>query len=291
MRRYTIAGHTIQICGEGLESLPGFGFFQLEELAGEPLLVIEAEASLQDWDVSPVFSSEFEETSYDLCLRDETCLFRTKHPDGSRLLAEIRRENAAFRAAIYREGVFSGDSLRFVCWLLYGVAALSRQTVSIHSSAIVHRGKTILFLGESGTGKSTHTRLWLNHFPDTQLLNDDSPFIRVEADGSVRAYGSPWSGKTPCYKNIHTPVAAFVRLSQAPYNRIRRLTGIEAIGALLPSCPFAFAYDKRLSESIFSVLSHTLQHLPVYHLECLPDADAARLVHSELIIDVLSSRA
>jgi len=284
MRRYSIAGHTIQISGEGLESLPGFGFFQLEELVEEPLLVIEAEAGLQDWDVSPVFSSEFEETSYNLCVRDETCLFRMKRPDGCCLLAEIRREGSAFRAAIDRTGVFDSASLAYVCWLLYGVAALSRQTVSIHSSTVIHRGKAILFLGESGTGKSTHTRLWLNHIPDTQLLNDDSPFIRIETDGSVRAHGSPWSGKTPCYKNIHTPVAAFVRLSQAPYNRIRRLTGVEAIAALLPSCPFTFAYDKRLSESIYSVLSHTLQQLPVYHLECLPDADAARLVHSKLIV-------
>ena len=282
MRPYLIAGHTIQISGEGLDSLPGFDFFLSEKTDNEPLLIIRSETTVRDWTISPVFTSEYENTSYDLSAADNAYLFRMKQPDGSCLLAEIRREGNGFQAAVRWTGIFDEQSLRFVCWLLFGVAALSQQTVSIHSSAVMHQGKTLFFLGESGTGKSTHTRLWLNHFPDTELLNDDSPFIRTEADGSIRACGSPWSGKTPCYKNRHTPVAAFVRLSQAPFNRIRRLKGIEAIGALLPSCPFAFAYDKGLSESIYAILSLILQQAPVYHLECLPDAGAAELVYSTL---------
>ena len=323
MRQYTIAGHTIQLSGEGLDSLPGFDYFKTVSMVNDchpamvnnchpaldagspekPLLTIlglrvkpamtedknglqvksamtedDYPAMTEEWTIPPVFASTYEETTYDLSTREDACLFRMKKPDGSRLWAEIRNENTAFQAIISRTGIFNDDSIRYICWLLFGVAALSRQTVSIHSSAVMHQGKSVLFLGESGTGKSTHTRLWLNHFPETKLLNDDSPFIRIEADGNISAYGSPWSGKTSCYKNIHTPVAAFVRLSQAPCNRIRRLTGIEAIGALLPSCPFAFAYDKGLSEQIYSILSRILQQLPVYHLECLPDAGAARLV-------------
>lgn len=282
MRRYTIAGHTIQISGEGLDSLPGFDCFLSEQTDSNPLLTIQTEATVQDWDIPPVFASEYEETSYDLSVRDDVYLFRMKQPDGSCLLAEIHREGDVFLAEVHQAGIFGKNTLHYACWLFFGIAALSRQTVSIHSSAVMHQGKSILFLGESGTGKSTHTRLWLNYIPDTELLNDDSPFIQIKADGRVWAYGSPWSGKTPCYKNKQTPVAAFVRLSQAPYNRIRRLKGVEAIGALLPSCPFTFAYDNRLSEFIYAILSHTLQQAPVYHLECLPDANAAQLVYSTL---------
>ena len=283
MRQYTIAGHVIQILGGGLESLPGFGFFVSEETDNEPLLVINTNAELQDWDIPPVFTSEYEGLSYDLSVRENTYLFRIIRPDGNKLLAEICRKGDCFRAAIHQTDVFSSHSLHYICWLLYGVAALSRQTVSIHASTVMCRGKSVLFLGESGTGKSTQTELWLKHLPDTELLNDDSPFIKVETDSNVNVYGSPWSGKKPCYKNIHTPIAAFVRLSQAPHNRIRRLTGIEAIGALLPSCPFTFAYEKQLSDMIYSILSHTLKQVPVYHLECLPDADAVNLAYSTLI--------
>ena len=55
-----------------------------------------------------------------------------------------------------------------------------KDTLAIHSSCIVYRDKAVLFLGESGTGKSTHTRLWRENIPEAVLLNDDSPMIRVE---------------------------------------------------------------------------------------------------------------
>ena len=282
MRQYLVAEHTIRIVGKGLKSLPGFDLFLSEKTNIEPLLLIRPETNFRDWGITPFITSEYDNTMYELSTMDNAYLFRMIQSDGNCLLAEINRENAGYKATIHQTGDFDIYSLHFVCWTLFGIAALSRQTVSIHASAVMHQGKSIFFLGESGTGKSTHSRLWLKHIQDTELLNDDSPFIRIETDGNIRAYGSPWSGKTPCYKNIHTPVAAFIRLSQAPHNRIRRLKGIEALGALLPSCPFAFAYDKRLSESVYSILSIVLQQLPVYHLECLPNADAAQLVYSTL---------
>ena len=143
---------------------------------------------------------------------------------------------------------------------------------------IACHGEAVLFLGESGTGKSTHTRLWREHIAGARLLNDDSPIVSVRND-EIRVYGSPWSGKTPCYHNVRLPVAAVVRLSQAPENRIRRLRPIEALGALLPSVPPAFARDERLQDALCDIVSQTIARIPVYHLSCLPDAAAARLAH------------
>ena len=144
--------------------------------------------------------------------------------------------------------------------------------------------RPVLFLGESGTGKSTHTRLWREHIPGAQLLNDDSPIVRV-VEGVPTVFGSPWSGKTPCYRNESYPIAAFVRLAQAPHNRIARLPVVRAIGALLPSCPPAFAYDAQLQDNICDTLSQLIARVPVYQLECLPDADAARLSFETTIAD------
>ena len=170
----------------------------------------------------------------------------------------------------------------------------------------------MLFLGESGTGKSTHTRLWREHIPGAELLNDDSPIVRIvqtadagpicgavqnPADAPAAAaetpdasaattgapkpqamvFGAPWSGKTPCYRNVCQPIRAIVRLSQAPHNRIRRLRAIEAIGALLPSCPPSFAHDETLEDAVCATVSAVVAQVPVYHLECLPDAAAAEL--------------
>lgn len=165
---------------------------------------------------------------------------------------------------------------RFGAWTLFNIAALPKEAVAFHSSVIRYRGKGVLFLGESGTGKSTHTRLWREHIPGAELLNDDSPIIRATEREAI-VFGSPWSGKTPCYRNESCPITAVVRLSQAPHNHIRRLRPIEAIGALLPSAPPAFARDERLSDDTCGLLSRLIAQVPVYHLECLPDAAAAQL--------------
>ena len=165
---------------------------------------------------------------------------------------------------------------RFGLWSMFNIAAVARQAIAIHSSVISLNGGAVLFLGESGTGKSTHTRLWREHIPGAELLNDDSPIIRA-TDSEALVHGSPWSGKTPCYRNVCQPIRAIVRLSQAPHNRIRRLRAIEAIGALLPSCPPSFAHDETLEDAVCATVSAVVAQVPVYHLECLPDAAAAEL--------------
>lgn len=179
--------------------------------------------------------------------------------------AELLRENPD-RASLFRFGV----------WMIFGLAITPCHAIAIHSSAICCDEGAALFLGESGTGKSTHTRLWREHIAGARLLNDDSPIIRLR-EGVPTVYGSPWSGKTPCYKAEHYPIRGFVRLSQAPHNHIRRLGVIPAIGALLPSCPPSFSYDPTLQDAICETLSQLISHTPVYHLECLPDREAAKL--------------
>ena len=166
--------------------------------------------------------------------------------------------------------------LRFGLWFVFNIAAVQHLTAAVHSSVIVKDGRAVMFLGESGTGKSTHTRLWRETIEGATLLNDDSPFVGVE-DGRTVVYGSPWSGKTPCYKAECYPLLAVVRLSQAPHNRIRPLRGVQAIGALLPSLPPAFAFDRELEEHTLATLSAVLRSVKAYHLECLPNGEAARL--------------
>ena len=173
-------------------------------------------------------------------------------------------------------------SLRFGLWIAYNAMAVRRDTVAIHSSTIVYRGQALLMLGESGTGKSTHTRLWRENITGAKLLNDDSPIVRGNHKGASEVYGSAWSGKTPCYLNHHVPVRAFIRLSQAPHNRLRKLSRLESIGALLPSCPLAFSHDKLLFDFVCRTVSAILSHTEVYHLECLPNAAAAELVRDTL---------
>ncbi len=173
---------------------------------------------------------------------------------------------------------------RYALWTAVNFLLLSHKCLAIHCSTNVFGDKAVAFLGESGTGKSTHTRLLRERYPaEARLLNDDSPLIRVMDNGEVMVYGSPWSGKTPCYKAEAYPLKGLVRLSQAPYNKISRLSPLQAIGALLPSAPPALNYQDETSDLLCEYISDVLERVPVWHLECLPNAEAAELSHDTVL--------
>lgn len=191
--------------------------------------------------------------------------------DAGLLRYDLRRPEVVEISAIENASV-----LRFALWTAYAMAGLSYGAVPVHSSVVVCEGRAVMCLGESGTGKSTHTRLWCEHIEGATLLNDDSPIVRF-CEGEVRVYGSPWSGKTPCYRQESYPVAGFLRLEQRPENSIRRLSVIESFAALQPSCPPSLAKDDRLTDVLVEFISNVIERVPVYRMGCLPDAEAARM--------------
>ena len=160
--------------------------------------------------------------------------------------------------------------------VMYALATANKRTALFHSSVVSYQGKGYMFLGQSGTGKSTHSSLWLKHIEGTELVNDDNPVVRVLENNEVRVYGSPWSGKTPCYRNVSYPIGAIVKLSQAPYNKIEPLKGIKAYAAVVPSIS-GKRWDKQLAEGLHETENLIAQHARVWHLDCLPDEAAAQL--------------
>ncbi len=171
----------------------------------------------------------------------------------------------------------SGDAsaLHTALMLLYTFSTARHDTLLLHASAIEYRGKGYLFLGKSGTGKSTHSRRWLEGIEGARLLNDDNPVVRISG-GEVHVYGSPWSGKTPCYIDRRLPLGGIVRLSQAPQNGIAQLRGVKAYAALLPSCS-CLRCDPAMAAAVHRTVSAVIEKTGVYALECRPDLEAARL--------------
>ena len=157
--------------------------------------------------------------------------------------------------------------------VLYALATATKRTVLFHAAVVSLQDKGFLFLGKSGTGKSTHASLWVKHIEGTQLMNDDNPVVRIHEDGAV-VYGSPWSGKTPCYRNVNSPLGGIVLLSQAPHNKIRRLTGLEAYAALVASIS-GKRWDERIADGLHQTENELASTVPMWHLECLPNEEAA----------------
>ena len=274
---FLIAGHRFRVVGDRESAL-------LRTMPGFPVFVSEYEEP--EWQV--VFGCEIEKPDqwkvlYDFVFEADImkCLFARKgdeyyfvmEPYDEAVAPLMMRYHLGDKKVEATQGV-DADMLRFALWIALSMMSASSKMTLVHSSTIVHQGRAVLFLGESGTGKSTHTRLWMKSIPDAHLLNDDSPVLAVE-NGEAVVYGSPWSGKTHCYHQLRFPLAGVVRLSQAPYNSIRRLSIIEAFSALHPSFPPALAQDDRFQYMLVDMLSEVLSLVPVFHLECLPDEDAA----------------
>lgn len=282
---YLIAGCRIRTAGRDSDLVAlGLKAFRPFEVAYDPAAPT---AAIIEMNLSPHIDAERvrELTRFDLegwggaeCIfgrTDKDYVLHIAGPDGGELLFVYDRESNRAQCNVSRD-VPDMSAVRFGLWFMTALATVGHDVTPVHSSAIVCNGRAVLFLGESGTGKSTHTRLWRENIDGAVLLNDDSPFIGF-VDGRATAFGAPWSGKTPCYKQEQYPIAAIVRLSQAPHNAIRPLRSVHAIGALLPSLTPAFGYDDELQDRMLATLSKIISQVPVYHLECLPDAAAARL--------------
>ncbi len=282
MKDYLIAQHRIRLKGNAMwqkavTSLDGFAPFETD-IAGESLATFEE---------CPHNAPSMIECQYQTCANgvnnrfgryNEGHIFCMEHENGEQLT--LWKPNG--KQQVWFHGSRMPQLLKFGLWIAYGLVTLPHNTVAIHSSVIVSQEKAVIFLGESGTGKSTHTRLWREHIQGATLLNDDSPIVRI-IDGKARVFGSPWSGKTPCYKQANYPLAGCVRLSQAPYNEIRRLPIPQAYAAIHPSCPPDFAYDDTLYDHIGNFIGELLSQTPVFHLACLPNAEAAQLSYKHTL--------
>ena len=178
-------------------------------------------------------------------------------------------------AVICWEDRYAPVALSSMLRIVFSQAIIQHVAVSMHASVVVNDGKAFLFMGKSGTGKSTHTRLWLEHIPGSSLLNDDNPIVRIVGE-DVIAYGSPWSGKTHCYKSESATAAGFVRLKQAPYNRYMSCEDIAAFKALLPGSS-VLRQDKTLHSILCGTLIEIAGMTKVGEMECLPDKDAAEI--------------
>jgi len=154
--------------------------------------------------------------------------------------------------------------LNNVMMLTYAFAGSLHDTLLIHASLVRHQGYGYAFIAKSGTGKSTHTSLWMRYIPDCDLMNDDNPVVRV-IDGKPYIYGSPWSGKTPCYRNVKAPLGAITRIDRAPANSIERLRPVEAFTSVLPSCS-SMKWDKRLYRSLGDTITRIIETTPIYIL-------------------------
>lgn len=147
-------------------------------------------------------------------------------------------------------------------------------TFLMHGSVIAVDGNAYMFAAPSGTGKSTHARLWREYLGERAVMvNDDKPLLHVE-NGEVTAYGTPWNGKHHLGANISAPLKGICFLSRGETNSIEPASKSEVYGSLLmqtyrPSDPAAMKLT-------LSLLDKLTEIVPLYKLRCNMDISAAK---------------
>ena len=156
------------------------------------------------------------------------------------------------------------------------------QAAIIHASAVAVKDEGCAFVGPSGIGKSTHSRLWLQHVPGVRLLNDDQPVLRLHPDGTVRLYGSPWSGKTSCYCNEGVALKVLFFMEQASENQLTPLSGIETFQQLMKATSL-MGRDTVTFRAISSTLASVCGVIPAYLFRNCPVQEAVALSHQAFL--------
>ena len=228
-------------------------------------------------DAVPVFVGQGDTTGANVYRTPDGHLFELLPYGTDELSARVRidscfrRAQVALYGATLRQCAMGLNSAAMLCFAL---ASAELDTLLMHASVVTNGGRAYLFLGRSGTGKSTHSRLWMQHVPGSELLNDDHPILRIGPKGQVIAYGSPWSGKTPCYRNLSAPVGAIVRISRAPHNRLLHLAPVAAYASLRPSTS-GMSWEEALENGRDRTLQHIVRTTLCCNMQCLPDGEAA----------------
>lgn len=164
--------------------------------------------------------------------------------------------------------------------MAFAFAGSYHDTILIHASCIKKGPWGYPFTAKSGTGKSTHTGLWMQCIEGCELLNDDNPVVRI-VDGQPLIYGSPWSGKTPCYRNQKVRLGAMTLIERSLENRCERLSPAQAFAAILPACS-SMQWDEEIHANLCETITRIIETTPCYTMHCRPDEEAAMVSHQTI---------
>ncbi len=140
-----------------------------------------------------------------------------------------------------------------------------RNRMLMHCSVLEYDGMGYAFLGKSGTGKSTHTKLWLQHLTPTRVINGDKPILEYK-NGEFIAYGTPWMGKERWGTNAAVPLKGLCFLQQAKVNEITRLSPAEVASRLF--LQILLPNEEENASATLELADKMVTQVPAYLLKC-----------------------
>ena len=152
----------------------------------------------------------------------------------------------------------------------------------LHGAAVAYKDQGIIFSANSGTGKSTHAKLWKERFgSQVAIVNDDKPALHIY-DGKPFIFGTPWSGKTNLNANVQVPLKAVVFIRRAETNWMERLNIRDSIFNLMSQISRPY-YDEAIGLKTMTMIEQLVNSVPAYMLNCNTDPAAAVTVFQQLV--------
>lgn len=195
-------------------------------------------------------------------------------------LLQINKDFSKAQCALRGDTFMRQYGLNSALMILFSMRGGYFDMGLIHASVVRHNNLAYAFIAKSGTGKSTQVSFWLRYIEGCDLVNDDSPAVRVIGD-EVYLYGTPWSGKTPCYRNVKVKLGAITHIDRATENSIEPLVPLQAVAVMLPACS-TMIWDKVVFDHTCNFLTRIIELVNVYTLHCLPNREAAIICHKAI---------
>ncbi len=157
------------------------------------------------------------------------------------------------------------------------LAFIEHGVLLMHGSVVAVDGEAYMFTALSGTGKSTHVRLWRRLFGNRAVMvNDDKPLVRI-GEGRPIVYGTPWDGKHHLSNNIAVPLKAVVVLKRGAENEIHAIDAQEAFPVLMQQ---SFRTEDHLvTLQAMRLLGQLAKHAGLYELHCNMNPEAAEVAY------------
>lgn len=184
----------------------------------------------------------------------------------------------------HSETLVSRDYAEFICLYRKIAEQLPKHNcVVMHGAAITYKDSALLFVAPSGTGKSTHIKLWKDVFKgDVDIINGDKPIASIN-DEEIIIYGTPWAGKENWHKNCKAPLKAICILKQSKCNYIRKIDSHEYLSLLLKQVYLPM--DSTSLKQTLELFNTLIAKIPVYILECNISKDAVMTAYKAITED------
>lgn len=201
--------------------------------------------------------------------------------------ADIKNEREISRKQDIQDGIpiqlFPDSYLETIA--LYRKIAeplLAFNCIIFHGAVVAVNGDGYLFTAKSGTGKTTHIKLWKKNLEKCCIINGDKPLLKIEK-GCIMAYGTPWCGKEGYGRNAAVPLKALCLLGRGVDNHISEISALEAFPVLYLQAHHMERIDSM--EKIIRLLGQMADSVSLYRLNCNMEDEAAFVAYHAMADD------